>query len=409
MKLNLDHTQSYLLAVSGGADSMALLDLCRKENLSFVVAHVNYHVRKTADRDTEIVRSYCKKYDISLEILDAKKEGNKNFEAWAREVRYDFFARLIQEHHLSGVVTAHQMDDHLETYFLQKERSSIPLYWGISPISSYENRLTVYHPLLSCTKKELEDYCNENHITYGEDETNADTTYARNRIRHEVLASKSDEEKKQLLHFIEAENEQLKRFRETCRKEVEACFTPFDRERYFSLDTNLRQEVLRMYLIQSGMDARHFSLLHLGEIDQKLHKGTNFHFTRKESLFSYDYGEVWCGKIPKMEDVVLREVQEMETEYFAVRKRGEVIESITLNQEDFPVRIRSAKGSDVITMRFGRKSLNRFFIDKKIPYPKRLVWPIAENARGEVIFVAGLGCDRYHYSNNPDMFVIKYY
>ena len=79
---------TYIIGVSGGPDSMALLDMCRKEGFQLVVAHMNYKKRDTADRDMELVRSYCARFHIPFEAKLQTKPCVGNFQAFAREERY---------------------------------------------------------------------------------------------------------------------------------------------------------------------------------------------------------------------------------------------------------------------------------------------------------------------------------
>ena len=96
-----------------------------------------------------------------------------------------------------------------------------------------------------------------------------------------------------------------------------------------------------------------------------------------------------------------------ETPYFAIREEGETIERLALAKEDFPITIRNARAGDFIRLRFGTKKVARWFIDRKIPYRQRQLWPVVENAAGNVIFVVGIGCDIAHFTNNSYIFVIK--
>jgi len=78
-----------------------------------------------------------------------------------------------------------------------------------------------------------------------------------------------------------------------------------------------------------------------------------------------------------------------------------------LQEDDFPITIRNAQAGDVIQLRFGRKKLNRWFIDRKIPKKERKIWPVVTNKDGIVILVPKIGCDIAHFSNNPTLFVLK--
>lgn len=100
---------------------------------------------------------------------------------------------------------AHQQDDHIETYLMQKQRKSIPSHYGL-PFYSNRKSLTLIRPLLLWTKQELEDYCIDHQIPYGIDESNLSDDYLRNRIRHQKIEKLSLNQRQQLLYQIEIEN-----------------------------------------------------------------------------------------------------------------------------------------------------------------------------------------------------------
>jgi tRNA(Ile)-lysidine synthase len=186
----MNDKRKYLCAVSGGPDSMALLD--KYHNQISLVCHVNYQVRESALRDTNIVIAYCKEKNIKLEILtvteqmyDEYRKICNNFEAIARFIRYDFFLKCSKKHHLNTILIAHNLDDFLETAIMQKQKNSKTLFYGIKKRTQYHG-LNIFRPLLNVRKKDLEKYCLTNHIPYGIDETNFCDKYTRNKIRLEI-------------------------------------------------------------------------------------------------------------------------------------------------------------------------------------------------------------------------------
>jgi tRNA(Ile)-lysidine synthase len=130
----LDKSRLYIVAVSGGPDSMFLLDSVRLAGYNFVVAHVNYKKRTDSDFDEKMVRNYCQKYSLNLEVYQFQgSEYNfvSNFQDKARKIRYEFFQKLADKYQTKYIVVAHHLNDHLETYLLQKQRQSLVDYWGL--------------------------------------------------------------------------------------------------------------------------------------------------------------------------------------------------------------------------------------------------------------------------------------
>ena len=174
-----------LIGVSGGPDSMALLDIM-KDKYEVYVAHVNYHHRDSALRDELIVEDYCRKYDIPYFKKDYVEVDGGNFQENARIFRYEFYKEIIDKYDLDCVMLAHHKDDLIETYLMQKKRNSHVYYYGLK--RSVNNfGIKIVRPLLKYTKDDLKDYCDNLGIVYGIDESNLSDDYQRNRIRHDVI------------------------------------------------------------------------------------------------------------------------------------------------------------------------------------------------------------------------------
>ncbi|GHU26282.1 hypothetical protein FACS1894152_0540 [Bacilli bacterium] len=142
----------YLAGVSGGPDSMALLDMYQKQIKA--VCHVNYRHRPTANRDTNIVKRYCKAHKMSCYVLNVtptiyKKyhKHSNNFQTIARLIRYDFFKSISRKIKLSTILIAHNQDDFLETALMQERKHSISPFYGINEFLKY-GELNVWRPLL---------------------------------------------------------------------------------------------------------------------------------------------------------------------------------------------------------------------------------------------------------------------
>lgn len=394
----------WLVAVSGGADSMALLDLCVKEGMQVSAAHMNYRKRDTADRDMKCVEDYCQRHGIPFFCTYQTKAVTGNFQAFARKERYDFFYRVIKEQGLDGVLVAHHLDDYIETYLMQKQRNGIVSYLGISREIEIQ-KCRVIRPLLKQTKEELRLYCQKEEVEFYDDESNFTDDYTRNRIRHQQIERMSKEEKLQLYEEAERENEK----RLELKKQVEDLFNQgrWQCKEIFAWE----EEIQRAYLfawIQKYAKQTMSQAMYEHIQSRKDKKNWKLDLGNGTMLYE-EYGYLWVddGKdVSYAYEITSIQTQEFET--FKLAKAGKVIEGITLYESDFPLIVRSPKPQDAIELRFGTKKVNRWFIDRKIPKKERKTWPVVENAQGKVIFVAKIGCDVEHFSNNPDLFVIKY-
>jgi len=178
------------LAYSGGADSSALLyalhELQERFGFALDVAHLNHMLRgEESFRDEEFVRKVCAKLDVPLTIKQADiaalaKERGQGLEQTGRDERYAFLRQCAGD---GLIATAHTKSDQLETVLLNLTRGA-----GIRGLCGIPARRgNIIRPLLDCTREEIEDFCAQGKIEYITDSTNADTAFARNRIRLSVI------------------------------------------------------------------------------------------------------------------------------------------------------------------------------------------------------------------------------
>lgn len=176
-----------LIAVSGGSDSMYLLEKIPK-NDDLTVAFVNYNQRKDSHIDEQIVTDYCLKKNIKLKKLILKSNDFKsgNFQEWARQKRYEFFQKIYIEENKDLLVTAHHKDDLIETYYLNKISGRKKINYGIKKQTNIFN-MNVYRPLLhSIYKRKIEKICKKEKILFAVDSSNFSTKYSRNKIRKKM-------------------------------------------------------------------------------------------------------------------------------------------------------------------------------------------------------------------------------
>lgn len=175
-----------VLAVSGGADSMALAYLMQTcyPRYHYVIAHVNHGLREEAAMDEALVRDFAQRMKAEFclyrcNVAFLAKERGKGIEETGREERYRFFRSLAAD----LILTAHHKDDHGETVLMHLIRGSgLQGLCGLSPLDRDIGR-----PLLCVTKEEIYAYCKEHQIPYREDLSNGDTVYTRNKVRKELI------------------------------------------------------------------------------------------------------------------------------------------------------------------------------------------------------------------------------
>ena len=394
----------WLVGVSGGSDSMALLSMCLEEGMDVSVAFVNYHVRKESLREEEYIKEYCKENNITCYIKNDAFTYTGNFEAAARKYRYDFFKECVLKYDLKGVLLAHQEDDLLETYFMQEESGIEPSFYGLKEEMIYEG-MVVRRPLLNYTKKELIEYCNEHQIQYFIDSTNEDESYTRNRIRHQVVEPLSRNDRDLVLSEIEKKNA-IKQER-LCRIDAYIKQKEISLDLYRQLDKDDRYTLL----FELCKHIKNVSLKEREMMDMTLCHKNDFMIPVGEEYIVQDNGNFFLfNKRDAYEDIYekLEDIHNGVHGAYKIEEGSMGVNAVSVSEDDFPLMIRSYKEGDSIKMRFGTKKVNRFFIDRKIPLYKRDLWPIVCNRDNEVILVPGLGCNIAHFSIKPNFNVIQY-
>jgi len=187
---NLFHSpQRILLAVSGGADSMLMLHLFQKAGFSIAVAHCNFNLRGAeSNEEEEFVVNYCDQHNLTLHVEHfntsefALQEG-LSIEMAARDLRYEWFNRLLDQHEYDYLATAHHQDDVIETFLINLSRGS-----GIKGLSGIQPKsYRIIRPMLFTNHAEIIDYCKQSSISYKTDSSNLDSIYKRNLIRNQIL------------------------------------------------------------------------------------------------------------------------------------------------------------------------------------------------------------------------------
>lgn len=227
----------YVVAVSGGVDSVALLDMLVKRYgaQTLVVAHFDHAIRAESSLDADFVHRLADRYGCAF-VSEREELGASASEALARSRRYAFLYAVTARFNGAKLVTAHHLDDLVETVVLQIQRGT---GWrGLTPFGAGAER-----PLLSMEKREVLDYARLHGLEWREDETNQSAQYARNRIRPAVAELPTDV-KWQIRTLYEAQWS----VRRSISSEVGSILRPYDSSsRYLVImaDPSVRRELLR--------------------------------------------------------------------------------------------------------------------------------------------------------------------
>ena len=394
VKINLDKNKRYLLACSFGPDSMALFDLLIKNKYNFEVAHVNYGLRVEAVDETSKLTQYCEEKGFKLHVYKVEEEITRNIEEKCREIRYDFFQKIIEKHRLDALLVAHNQDDNIETFFLQKNRHNIVEKYGLEENAFIKN-CAVIRPLLGVSKADLLKYCDDNGVPYAIDSSNLSDKFLRNKIRHNVVA-KMDANARQVaveeiknlnLKLLESHNHT----KSENRKKVEDLLKYSDEELAYHFPMQCRAFVVGFELsLKQVKEFRNVLISDKPNVTIKLKKGLFF-------VKSYDLAEI--KMLPKETNYafIIEKPCKFECEYFVLDFTKDT-SNRNVKANDYPLTIRNASKEDKVKIKDYCVSMRREFINWKMPNELRAKWPVIVNKDGEIVYVP-----RYNANFKPDL------
>ena len=201
MELCMPKPGRYVVAVSGGIDSVCLLDLLVKRGgYELLVAHFDHGIRKASGRDRQFVELLAKQYRLPFYTASGKLGAGAS-EAAAREARYRFLHGVADVEHADALITAHHRDDRIETLFINLLRGT-----GRKGLASIGESGIIKRPLLKVSKVELRAYALANGLSWREDETNLNDKYLRNYIRAHVMPGLSEKDRERLCVLMDRQD-----------------------------------------------------------------------------------------------------------------------------------------------------------------------------------------------------------
>lgn len=241
-----------LLAFSGGVDSMALFYLLKDANIDFDLIIVNYNARLESKEELEFAINLAKKYGKKIFVKELDLKNSSNFEKVARDIRYEFFKEIIKENSYEVLITAHQLNDKLEWFFMQLSKGAgLVELLGMSEFEE-KDAYKIYRPLLNISKKKLQEYLDKNSLKYFIDSSNFDTKYRRNYFRKEFANRFLDEFENGVKNSFEF----LKKDLNSLNIKFEAIFSKLELEVF----ENLKDDNLNLRVIDKSLKKRGFLL-----------------------------------------------------------------------------------------------------------------------------------------------------
>lgn len=420
-QFNFKKNTSILLAVSGGEDSVTMLDLFSKYkdmfDLNLFVCHFNHSLRKEADFDENFVKNLSIKYNLKF---FSKKEDVEKFsyenkfstEEGARILRYKFFNEVIESENIDFLATAHNKDDLAETVIMRILRGT-----GINGlIGITKKRNNIIRPLLDFSKAQIKNYVLENNLKFVQDNTNFLDVYKRNNIRLNLIPKLKKEFNPNVVDAL-------------CKLSTIACdYDNISKEYIFSKKENLwtkkdnkifidinklknesksfRYILYRNFFEKISKNPDGISFLLIEEIDKLIFSKTGKYVKIKNVIFKNEYGKlvIFYYKYENVEnkDYVIKNLKKTlySVNIFDIIIKNSNIDEFNRekkNKNSFFInerflkylKIRNRKNKDFINLEFGKKKLKDLFIDEKLNRDLRNIIPIFE-IDDNIIWVSNL-------------------
>ena len=381
--INLDKNKNYLLACSYGPDSMALFSMLLNGGFHFSCALVNYHLRDESTQEMHMFMHFCEEKKIAYHVKDLVNGIiGHNVESECRKIRYQYFAELVKQFGYDAVLVAHNEDDLIETYIMQKRRHNLVMHYGIKEVSTI-NDVKVIRPLLKYSKQSLKDYCDENKVPYAIDSSNLEDKYLRNRIRHQIVSKMDDKERQNVIKEIDKKNEELSQLFDNLShidlSDADALKKLPIKEFAYAINLLVKRQLPNLSIsLKYSKEILHILKHKNANVDIPLTRG--YHFRK-----SYDHIEV-IKPHKKQYCFVLEKPTIMDNEYFFLDfTRG--AENRNIKEEDYPLTIRTAQKNDEYTIKDYKVKVRRLFIDWKMPLSLRERWPVIVNKDGIIKYI----------------------
>jgi bifunctional protein TilS/HprT len=381
------YDEKILVCVSTGVDSMVLLDVLYKLQkdlkLTIIVAHVNHQKRKISDVEEEFIIDFCEKQNLKIYTKRFDFDSKQNFQAEARDKRYQFFLEIATKEEIKKIVLAHHADDNIETIMMRMIRgSNFAGYAGMRLKSEFRG-IQVLRPMLTINKKQILHYAKERKLRYFEDESNFTDVYKRNRIRQNILPFLYFEEENvddKFAYFSQTIFEASKIVEDKIDEFIEEHVEVLPNKITFLKDTFLNQtEFIQREIIFEILKKEYLSLATVDEIIKQIHSAkaniVNYVFeeltmSKEYEKISFIFGKQWTQ--PIFQKIDSPGTYEIENRYI-VRvyekklENNEINKNLCYNIEMLPVIIRNRQPGDRIRLHAGEKKVSDLFIDLKIP------------------------------------------
>ncbi len=405
---NINISKPIVVAVSGGADSIALLSILYNLKYNVIMAHVNHHMREQSEIEEKEMIKLATKLNIPYEILEYHYDGNDNFHNDSHNARYKFFKDVCKKYNTNLIATAHHLDDQAETILMKiMEGSNLYGYGGISIVND-DGNYQIIRPLLCVSKNEIYNYCNLYDLKYFEDSSNHEDHYLRNRLRHHVIPLLKNECNDFYAKILEYSNQVKDAFTFIRSQSIEFLDkndNKIELNEYNKLDTALQKDIISLLLERKNI-RKNYDIINSIYFFLKENKGTKSLILASNNYLFREYDYAYIDKKNNISfDEITLELNESKiygNKYrFTLTKNIANVDAkyikLCYNKLVFPIHIRPRKNGDEIETIYGNKKISRIFIDAKLSKENRDYIPIITDNNNNILWV-------YDYIKSKDVF-----
>lgn len=395
LAVKLPQSGHYIVAVSGGVDSVALLHLLvhqPKQSLRLRIAHINHGLRPTAGRDERLVRDLAQTYHLPIDVV--KLDLGQASEAEARRRRYDALFDIMTRHQARAIITAHHADDRAETGIINSLRGS----QRRGQAATFE-RSRLVRPLLELHKDQLQRYAQDQGLVWFEDETNQDTSIARNYIRRYWLSDPSTTEAVNSLQAaLEVVNQRIdRRLAQTYYQFYSDGRLELPR-RFVAVEPWDQLAALLHYCFRQLEPDREFSRRQIGEaarFSKTAQTGAQFRLSSSlKLLVGYDTVAIVLGAGSTEEPIInVQLVPQTSLSFGRWRLSFGTYHQAGASSLTVPpgsYQVRTVHRGDRVRTTAGTKKLQDLMVDLKVPQALRAGWPVVVDQSDQILWLPKL-------------------
>lgn len=431
LKSLLKDNDTIVVGLSGGPDSMCLLDVIKSLNkeIKIVCAHINHNIRKESFEEQKFIKNFCKNNNLIFETttFDKKREDQDYNELELREKRYNYFETIIKKYKAKYLFTAHHGDDLVETILMRISRgSNLKGYTGFQ-IETKKKDYKVIKPLIFLTKEDINTYNQDHNIPYVIDKTNEEDNYTRNRYRHNVLPFLKSENQNIHLKYLKFSRELLTYYEyvdKVVNSEIEKRFKKniLDIEGFCRLDKLIQTKIIEYILDNNYIDNlylvsdKHVNLV-LNIIENpkpniEINLPDNLHITKSYNLLKITRNKKSKEEynIPIIEETLLPNGKTIKI-VKQVENNSNFFIKLNSKEVTLPLYVRTRKDGDKMFVKNmeSSKKVKDIFINSKLSKEERDIQPIVTDKDGNIIWIPGIKKSKFDKANDENYDIILWY